>query len=69
MAILTLNIDDTKATLLKDVFGHPEWTNQELGRQIKNYFIESLKLRVKAYQEQQAVATARAAVIETPVVS
>ena len=41
MAILTLTIDDTRSALLKDVFGHPEWTNRELGQQINTYLIES----------------------------
>lgn len=69
MAVLTLTIDDTKADLLKAVFGHPEWTNQELSRHIKTYFMESLKLRVKAYQEQQATDTARGSLAEIQVIS
>ena len=69
MAILTLTIDDTRSALLKDVFGHPEWTNRELGQQIKTYLIESLKLRVKAYQEQQAIETARSTVVDIAIIS
>ena len=69
MATITFTIDDTKAPLLKEVFGHPGWTNAELSRQVKTFLLETLKLRVQEYQERQVVEVARAGIVIPDVIS
>lgn len=60
MATLTLTIPDTVIPRIRAAFGHADWDAATTRDQVTAFLMESLKLKVKAYEDKKAVEDLKA---------